>query len=50
MIQTIKNVCYFDIYLLVLKITFIQILIVIITINKLKMHQMNVETTFLNRD
>jgi hypothetical protein len=42
--------CYFDIYLPVLRITIIQISIIIITINKLEMHQMNVETTFLNRD
>jgi len=39
---------YFNTYSLMLRITSIQILIVITTINKLEIHQMNIKITFLN--
>ena len=39
---------YFNTYSLMLRITSIQILIVITTINKLEIHQMDIKITFLN--
>ena len=41
---------YFEIYLFVSRIIFIQTLIVIVAINKLQLHQINIKTTFLNSD
>jgi hypothetical protein len=45
-----EGIYYFDTYLLILRITFIQILIAILAIKKHEIHQMNVKTTFLNGD
>jgi sRNA-binding regulator protein Hfq len=44
------DVNYLDTYSLVSRITSIQTLIAITTINKLEIHQMHVRTTFLNGD
>ena len=45
-----EGVYYFDTYSSVSKITSIQMLIDIITINNLKIHQINVKAIFLNCD
>jgi hypothetical protein len=45
-----EGIDYFDTYLLISRITFIQILIAILAIKKHEIHQMNVKITFLNGD
>jgi hypothetical protein len=45
-----EGVYYFDTYSSVSRITSIQMLIAITTINNLKIHQINVKTIFLNSD
>lgn len=41
---------YFDMYTPVSRITFIRVLLMIATLWNLKVHQMNIKVTFLNRD
>ena len=43
-----KGLDYFDTYLLVSRITSIRMLIAIASLNNMKIHQMDVKTTFLN--
>jgi hypothetical protein len=45
-----EGIDYFDTYLLISRITFIQILIAILAIKKHEIHQMGVKTTLLNGD
>ena len=45
-----QNVDYFDMFAHVTRISFIRILIVLASIHKLLIHQMDVKTTFLNGD
>jgi hypothetical protein len=45
-----EGIDYFDTYLLISRITFIQILIAILAIKKHEIHQMGVKTTLLNCD
>ena len=48
--QKKKNVDYFDMFALVTRISSIRILIVLASIHKLFIHQMDVKTAFLNGD
>jgi hypothetical protein len=45
-----EGIDYFDTYLLISRINFIQILIAILAIKKHEIHQMGVKTTLLNCD
>ena len=45
-----SNVVFFDTFSLVTRIASIRLLIAVATIHDLKIHQMNVETSFLNGD